>query len=226
MRQPYTDILPGQTGGQGRLASLIDPAETYGRHIIERFVSKLPKVESVIDLGAGRGHDLGIIKSVHPNVRTTAIEAGKAYASSLDGKVDQIEILDIERDVFPFQNESIDLIIANQILEHTKEVFWIFHEVTRCLKIGGHFIFGVPNVASFHNRILLLFGKHPTQHKMVSAHVRPFTKADVLLFMNSCFPQGYSLESFAGSQFYPFPKCRQISGLDFPHQCLFHILHD
>jgi SAM-dependent methyltransferase len=113
--------------------------------------------------------------------------------------------LDLERDRLPFETEGVDLILANQVLEHTKEIFWIFHEVARSLRIGGHFIFGVPNVCSFHNRVLMLAGRHPTQHKLYSAHVRPFSKADTLRFLEVCAPGTFELCAFAGSQFYPAP---------------------
>ena len=97
-------------------------------------------------------------------------------------------------------------IMANQVLEHTaKEVFWIFHEVFRSLNVGGHFLFGVSNVCSLHNRILMFAGRQPTQHKLRSAHVRPFSKADTLAFLNACIGNGYELAEFRGAQFYPFP---------------------
>jgi hypothetical protein len=45
----------------------------------------------------------------------------------------------------------------------------------------------------------------PTQCKLCSAHVRPFSKNDTIKFIESCFPGGYQLVDFAGSQFYPLP---------------------
>jgi len=113
--------------------------------------------------------------------------------------------LDIERGVFPFANESIDVVVANQILEHTKEIFWIFHEITRVLTVGGKLIIGVPNLASLHNRLLLLIGIQPTSIQNASAHVRGYTKYDLLRFLRNCFPDGYELKGFGGSNFYPFP---------------------
>jgi SAM-dependent methyltransferase len=112
-------------------------------------------------------------------------------------------VANIERDSLPLADGSADLIIANQVLEHTKEIFWIFHEVSRSLKIGGHFLFGVPNICSLHNRLLLLFGRQPTQHKLCSAHVRPFSKGDTLAFLNACFPGGYRVEKFRGGPILP-----------------------
>ena len=93
----------------------------------------------------------------------------------------------------------------NQVLEHIKEIFWVFHETTRILSIGGKVIIGVPNLASLHNRLLLLFGKQPSPVKNYSAHVRGFTKDDILSFLNTCLPDCYRMISFGGSNFYPFP---------------------
>lgn len=200
-----TKPLYGQTGGQHPVAGLIDHQETYAPHVIEHFVSTLNNLCTAVDVGAGFGRDLEIVKRIHPAARTIAVEAGREYAARLIGKVDEVHILNIERDSLPFASESLDLVIANQVLEHTKEVFWIFHEMSRILKVGGHLLIGVPNIASLHNRFLLLFGKQPTQHKLCSAHVRPFSKNDTLKFLQACFPQGYYLAGFKGSQFYPFP---------------------
>ncbi len=200
-----TSVL-GQRGGNHPLACFVDHAETYGPHVIDAMVSRIPRVDIAVDLGAGSGRDLETVRKHHPNAQVVAVETSTVYAAALQKRLPDVRILDIERDDLPFNDGTVDLIIANQVLEHTKEVFWIFHEVSRTLRIGGHFIFGVPNVASLHNRMLLLFGVHPTQHKLCSAHVRPFSKADLCKFVDACFPDGYLLKAFAGSQFYPFPK--------------------
>lgn len=198
--------IPGSTGGQHALGGLIDHGETYGAHVIEEFVKRVPSARAIVDIGAGSGRDLEIAKQAHPQSRTIALEAGREYASGLQGKVDEVIVTNIERDPLPFPDESIDIVMANQVLEHTKEIFWIFHEVSRVLSPGGHFIFGVPNVLSFHNRILGLVGGHPTQHKLYSAHVRPFSKRDTVKFLDVCSPGTFEVAAFGGSQFYPFPR--------------------
>jgi len=48
-----------------------------------------------------------------------------------------------------------------------------------------------------------LLGKHPTPIKSNSAHVRGFTKEDILRFLDIW--GGYQLIDFKGSNFYPFP---------------------
>jgi SAM-dependent methyltransferase len=197
--------LFGSTGGSHRLARFTDQRETYGPLVVEQLVRDLANLKVVVDLGAGSGRDLEIVRRLHPQAKLIAVEGGTEYAHALMGKADEIHVANIERDDLPLADGQADLIIANQVLEHTKEIFWIFHEVSRSLKIGGHFLFGVPNICSLHNRFLLLFGRQPTQHKVCSAHVRPFSKGDTLGFLNACFPDGYRLAKFRGAQFYPFP---------------------
>jgi len=202
---PEGKPLLGVMGGEHPLAALVDYAETYGPGVIERFVRSLPSVNQAVDLGAGSGRDLQIVRKAHPASRLLAVEGGRRYAEGLRALADEVHLLDIERDLLPFEMETVDLVICNQILEHVKEVFWIFHEISRTLRVGGHLLVGVPNVASLHNRLLLLFGVQPTQHKLCSAHVRPFSRRDTLRFLEACFPGGYLLEKFSGAQFYPFP---------------------
>jgi hypothetical protein len=85
-----------------------------------------------------------------------------------------------------------------------KDVFWVLHEASRVMKMGGHLLIGVPNLAALHNRILLLAGQQPTSIKNDSAHVRVYTRSDFIRLVN-CFPKGYKLLSWRGSNFYPLP---------------------
>ena len=123
----------------------------------------------------------------------------------LQSKSINVKSINLESEKFPFANETFDIIIANQIIEHTKELFWIFHEISRTLKVNGHCIIGVPNLSSLHNRILLLFGRQPTCITLDGPHVRGFTKKGFLSFTNNCWKGGYDCVGFSGSNFYPFP---------------------
>ena len=60
-------------------------------------------------------------------------------------------------------------------------------------------------IASLHNRLLLLLGRQPTSIQLASAHIRGFTKPDLLNFVNVCWPAGYKLVEWGGSNYYPFP---------------------
>lgn len=184
---------------------MIDRSLNYGRHQIHNFLNQSQPFGKVLDIGAGRGNDLRLAHEVNSESQLFALESFPPNVNTLQASGIEVYQSDIERDRFPFEDESIDIIIANQILEHTKEVFWIFHEISRLLPIGGKLILGVPNLASLHNRLLLMAGRQPSPIKTNSAHVRGFTKSDLLKFVGSCFPGGYQLVGFGGSNFYPFP---------------------
>ena len=183
----------------------VDHYEVYGRHILDQWSSFIPCNE-VLDLGCGNGSDLMIIKNRHATSHCVGVEYSDWAKEQLKGIGIEPITVDLEREKLPFKDESIDLVICNQILEHTKEVFWINHEVFRVLKPGGHFYIGVPNVLSLHNRLLGLAGIHPTCVQLCSPHVRAFSRKDTLKFYRTVAPQLVQLQRFAGSQFYPFPK--------------------
>jgi SAM-dependent methyltransferase len=184
---------------------MIDRSLNYGRHLIYSFLQLSTPFNCVLDLGAGGGDDLMLAKSVNPEAHLLAVEAYAPNVERLRSQGINVFSANIERDALTVDDEECDVVIANQILEHTKEVYWIFHEISRVLPVGGKLIIGVPNLASLHNRILLLLGKQPSVLKTSSAHVRGFTKNDIIQFLESCFPNGYVLKSFGGSNFYPFP---------------------
>lgn len=185
---------------------MIDKSLNYGRPLIQGFLEKsIPPYAVVVDLGAGHGDDLELARQFSNSARLCAVECWPPYVQELEAKGVEVAPLNIERDKLPFQNESVDVVIANQVLEHAKEIFWIFHEVSRVLKVGGVFIIGVPNLASLHNRLLLAMGRQPTVIKNASAHVRGFTKQDLFNFANQPFHDGYKMIGYGGSNFYPFP---------------------
>jgi ubiquinone/menaquinone biosynthesis C-methylase UbiE len=194
-------VIPGSTS---RL-SIVDHNESYGRHILENILGD-KQILSCLDIGCGGGSDLSIISKFHPQAELFGIDFGDWNSEKLRKLNIKPFSVNVEKDKLPFDNNSIDFVIANQFLEHTKEVFWINHEIFRCLKIGGFLFLGVPNILSFHNRILMNFGYHPTQHKLTSAHVRPFSKKDVFSFYKEIGSPFCRIKGFWGAQFYPFPK--------------------
>jgi SAM-dependent methyltransferase len=178
----------------------------YGRHHLKDFLIKnSSKIVDVLDIGAGGGEDLRIVK--------LEIEASNLFACEWDAqnckKLESLGVevfqCDLEREHLPYEDKKFDLIIADQIYEHVKDIFWISHEVSRTLKVGGFLYLAVPNLASFHNRILLLFGKQPTCNYSLGPHVRVFTVGDLEKFFKSG-DNVWELVSVKGANWYPFPK--------------------
>lgn len=182
----------------------IDRRLNYGRHLVSAFASRTG-ARSVVDLGAGHGDDLKNVQRVLPGAICHGVEGHRPYQGELRAAGIRVVEANIEQDSLPFDDNTIDLVMANQIFEHLKEVFWVCHEISRIVPVGGHAIIGVPNLASLHNRLLLMCGRQPSCQKNWSAHVRGYTRHDLLALFDRPFPGGWREVAWGGSNFYPFP---------------------
>jgi SAM-dependent methyltransferase len=184
----------------------------YGREIIlawsVNYINDLDVDEvKILDIGSGQGADLLNIQQAQYDKNITkqlfGIECYEPNVRKARDNGINIFSIDIEREIIPTQAGFFDLVIANQIIEHSKEIFWIFSEISRVLKKGGRAIIGVPNLASFHNRVILLFGEQPTSIELLGPHVRGFTKPSLTRFM-TC-DNYFRVLAVKGANFYPFP---------------------
>ncbi len=210
-----------------KINELNDRSLNYGEAIIRSWLGEI-SFEDVLDVGAGNGRDLEIIKSLRDNINIGAIENFKPSIEILKKEEINISSIDIEKEEFPYEKESLDLVIANQVLEHCKEIFWIHHEIFRTLKVGGHLIIGVPNLAAYYNRInLALNGKQPYCISLDGAHIRGFTKDGYQKFLKNIIRDKYVIKSFKGANFVPFPsKIARILARFFPNSstCIFFLI--
>ena len=61
----------------------------------------------------------------------------------------------------PIRSSSIDVIIANQVIEHLHDTDTFVKEIYRILKPKGYSIISTNNLAAWHNITALLLGKQP-----------------------------------------------------------------
>ena len=182
----------------------------YGRSVISIMVDKYVNDNNlgffkILDIGAGGGVDLQNIKKKlkNKNYFLYGIDNYKPNVDILKANGIDAYSINIEREKFPFEDHTMDIVIANQIIEHTKDIFFICSEISRIVKKEGIVIIGFPNLAALHNRILLLLGEQPTCIRMPGPHVRGITKGAFYQFITT---DGYfEVEQIAGSNFYPFP---------------------
>lgn len=69
----------------------------------------------------------------------------------------------------PFDTESIDVIDANQVIEHLYESENFIDEIYRVLRRGGYAVISTESISSWHNILPLLFGWMPFSLTNVSA---------------------------------------------------------
>jgi ubiquinone/menaquinone biosynthesis C-methylase UbiE len=184
----------------------------YGRDVLVQYALEIARGKTelrLLDIGLGSGTDLINIRKkcaeVYPKLKLE-LYGFECYAPNVEAATKEgIRVFpgNVEAEKFPFEDQFFDIVVANQILEHTKEMFWIVSEISRVLKPGGYALTGVPNLASLHNRVALLFGLQPTSIEVLGPHVRGFAAPSFIQFVET---DGYFVnEAVKGSNFYPFP---------------------
>lgn len=191
------------------IKNISDRRLNYGRSIITNFAQIINyKPKNVLDIGCGMGFDLQNIKKIFPNIDLYGIDNDFGdKIEFLKENENGIRVLncDIEENNIAFNDEKFDIVISNQTIEHCKNIHHIISECVRVLKINGILIIGVPNLASLHNRLALLFGIQPPSIKLDSGHVRGFTTNELINFIIKISDNSLKLINLKGSNFYPLP---------------------
>ncbi|HEX5220567.1 MAG TPA: methyltransferase domain-containing protein [Verrucomicrobiae bacterium] len=184
----------------------------YGRDALAKYVLEIAADKNhlrILDIGLGAGKDLVNIRErclkafPHLKLELFGLECYPPNVEAARKQGIQVSSLNVENEEFPFEDGYFDIVLSNQILEHTKEVYWIFSEISRIVKPQGFVLTGVPNLASFHNRVALAFGLQPTAIQVLGPHVRGFTAPGFIEFVET---DGFFVnKDVKGSNFYPFP---------------------
>ena len=182
----------------------------YGRDLIRNWaishVDSCPdKKPRILDIGCGQGNDLTNIRdSAHKSCELFGVDFFKDHIGTCEKKGIAVATINVERDIYPYEDSFFDVIIANQIIEHTKDTFYVLAEISRILKKGGICLIGIPNLAAWHDRLILLWGQQPSGSKMMGPHIRGMTRPALQQFVEC--DGFFALHDFKGSGFYPFPK--------------------
>lgn len=130
----------------------------------------------VLEVASGNGAISQKIKSLNYEVYCSDLTIEHLHSLSDEGV--KIVRLDVS-EIFPFENETFDAILAGDIIEHIYDIEFFFKECNRILKKGGCLIITTPNLASLQDRVRFLFGISPKQiqpcHVFYKLHIRPFT---------------------------------------------------
>jgi ubiquinone/menaquinone biosynthesis C-methylase UbiE len=167
-------------------------------------LENVPESSSLLDIGCADGmKTMQYVKMLSvPLEKVYGIELKPKYVRLAEKRFKVLNV-NLEHDTFPFQDQEIEVIICNQILEHLKTIFLPLSEMDRVLRIGGHLIIGIPNLAAIHNRFFILFGRQPSCNIIMGPHIRCFTHKGFLKFIKQ--NTNFELQSVSAATLYPFP---------------------
>jgi len=117
---------------------------------VKRFLLSQAKTSRIAELGAGGGHvSFWLLKQGFSDISCVDIDNYLTYPE-INAKFLQC---DLSRDKLPFNDSSLDGIIAIEVIEHLENMVWCFNEISRTLKTGGWFLMAIPNAANLRRRI-------------------------------------------------------------------------
>ncbi|HWO47809.1 MAG TPA: class I SAM-dependent methyltransferase [Solirubrobacterales bacterium] len=135
--------------------------------------------------------------------RMLGVEVYEGPAAEAEAKGLEVAHVDLETGRLPWEDGSVDVVVCNQVLEHLKNVWLPMTEMHRVLRLGGHAVLSVPNLASLHNRVLLALGRQPTSIRVLGPHVRGYAFRE---FRDLVALDGaYEVERALTVGFYPLP---------------------
>ena len=76
----------------------------------------------------------------------------------------------------PFADESFDVVVAGELLEHVRDPQRLVAEARRVLRADGSFVGSVPNAFRLKNRLRFLLGRKPEDDP---THLHMFSPAEV-----------------------------------------------
>ena len=76
----------------------------------------------------------------------------------------------------PLDNETFDVVVAGELLEHVRFPRALVAEARRVLRSGGVFVGSVPNAFRMQNRLRFVRGLQPDKDP---THLHMFTPADI-----------------------------------------------
>lgn len=169
---------------------------------LERIRSDTGRPLNVLDVGCWDGENAEryrrILGGWARGIEVFQEPASKARSLGID-----VAEVDLEAARFPWDDSSVDVVVANQVFEHLKNVWLPMTEIARVLAPGGTLVFSVPNLASFHNRLMLAAGLQPSSIRTFGPHVRGYTYRQARNFVE--FGDYFRVIRTVGVGFYPLP---------------------
>ena len=152
--------------------SLVDFNESvFARRVFEPRESRLRKALASFEREPDRGELLDVAAGSGLAAEALAAQGWTVTALDLSPElVSQIRARpgvhcalqhDLSSGSLPFEGASMEAVFAGEIIEHLVDTRRFLDEIHRVLRPGGLLVVTTPNLASFENRVRLLFGVYP-----------------------------------------------------------------
>lgn len=128
------------------LKTEIDPAYIDRAEIILNNICNV-KIKNILEIGCGRGYYLKALQQIDSSLKITGIDLNEKYLIEAKKYIrnDNVKVIKGDANKLLFKDNSIDAIIASEILEHVPNDNKVLDEIYRVLKKEGRAMISVPN---------------------------------------------------------------------------------
>lgn len=181
MESPIEEIGNNLNLRSRRLRAAIASGGKSADSIYEAALSFINEAElegKLLEFGAGKG---GLVPSLLRRKKFSKVVCADLYPkpSDLDKDVDWI-VADLNQPL-NIKEETFDVIISLEVIEHLENPRAVFREFFRLLKPGGRLLITTPNQESIRSYCGLIFGGHFTAFLGASypAHITALVRMDI-----------------------------------------------
>lgn len=115
---------------------------------------------TVLDIATGTGLFANEVLRIFPHANVYAVDISKKAISIGKNKYKNIKFKNANAEIkLPYRSNIFDFVISGEHIPCVKNTDTYLMEINRVLKINGKLMITTPNLTSWLNRILLLFGK-------------------------------------------------------------------
>jgi len=134
------------------------------------FLKKFPSLTSIkpekyLDLGCGDGSLTVKVAQILGAKHVYGVDIAEEALNEVKSKGIKTARVDLNTDRLPFNDGEFDVVSAFEVIEHLWNTDNMISEAYRVLRTRGLFILTTPNLASWVNRLLLLFGYLPAHYE-------------------------------------------------------------
>jgi len=119
----------------------------------------LEKNIKILDIGCYDGAMLEALKSITKDIDYTGVDADLIALTIASNRGAKIIHLNFETATLPFRDNSFDIVIMGEILEHLRNPAKLMEQTKAVLKPGGKILISLPNECTLYHRLKMLLGK-------------------------------------------------------------------
>jgi SAM-dependent methyltransferase len=130
----------------------------------------------VLDLGCRDG---ALTQAYAKGNQVVGVDADREALAQAEKLGIETRWADLDRPL-PFEDESFDVVVAGELLEHLRDPRHVVEDALRVLRPGGTLVGSVPNAYRLKNRLRFFLGRKPEDDP---THLQMFSAADVRAFL-------------------------------------------